>query len=133
MTIPDDIQAAADEVLKKIEFVAGWNPVEQREIIARALMVERDRWQPIETAPKNGTHILVFCEGAGQSVAWWEAKFDAEGGDFNEHDEYVSQYRAAWTDGTVVSFSYEELAELHPTHWQPLPAPPAIRGGTNDR
>lgn len=87
-------------------------------------------WQKIETAPKDGTRVLVGSrrvEQAGQppvwrsTVAWWDDKFRADGWDEeNERQIWVP----AWTDGTVASWGYEECAELSPTHWMPLPEPP---------
>lgn len=61
-------------------------------------------WQPIETAPKNGTVILIFGVYVGypiQHVVEWRKgrwKVDTEDG---------------WW-GVVVD----------PTHWMPLPNPP---------
>lgn len=55
-------------------------------------------WQPIETAPKDGTEILAFHRD-GQSVAFW---------DLNMWMEANGEYRVT------------------PTHWQPLPAPPCL-------
>lgn len=82
-------------------------------------------WKPIETAPKDGTSVLLFipktveCQ-AHQALGWWDEKFDqiglTRGGN--------PKYRAAWTDGTVASWGYEENTELHPTHWMPLPPAP---------
>ena len=62
-------------------------------------------WQPIETAPTDGTLILVYISGKGivmaeKNGAWgWRS--------------YPGRYSMA----------------MPPTHWQPLPAPPATRGG----
>ena len=57
-------------------------------------------WQPIETAPKDGTRVLIypshFMDGKNQSVAWWNGE--------------------AWTD--------DEGPDMHPTHWHPLPDDP---------
>jgi hypothetical protein len=54
-------------------------------------------WQPIDTAPKDGTDVLIFCDdeiviGSFAGGMWW---FD--------------------------QIRYEKHA---PTHWMPLPAPP---------
>ena len=56
------------------------------------------KWQPIETAPKDGTKIIVFESGQIMQVAW--------GGVFGD---------------TWQGFSF--FVE-YPTHWQPLPTPP---------
>lgn len=72
---------------------------------ALAAIEAADGWQPIETAPKNGTALLV---GHEQAVfdAWWNG--------------------SAWVDGTTNFFDDEN--EFSPTHWRPLPAPPAKEG-----
>jgi hypothetical protein len=83
-------------------------------------------WEPIETAPKDGTLILV-CRmtpgypdyDLGPTIGWWEGPRVARGrgrrpGWFSESDEFepplIGQER--W------------LLTFDPTHWQPLPAPP---------
>ena len=67
-------------------------------------------WQPIETAPKDGTRILVSCvyevEGQTHSYEW----ADWWGWD----DEWEG-----WLD-----FPSQIPAPVPPTHWMPLPAPP---------
>ena len=63
-----------------------------------------DQWQPIETAPKDGSgaHVLL-CEGN-----WvFEGQLTEEG----------------WYERNNDSTDYWGR-ERHPTHWQPLPAPP---------
>jgi hypothetical protein len=60
-------------------------------------------WQPIETAPKDGTRILIFgareCYGGDYiSLAYWDHWWR---GDYDE-PVYVDE----------------------PTHWMPLPPPP---------
>jgi hypothetical protein len=62
-------------------------------------------WQPIDTAPKNGTGIIVFYyPKAGMAFAFWD------GEDFLE----VS----------VASGIVGVAKQYKPTHWMPLPAPP---------
>jgi len=64
-------------------------------------------WQPIETAPKDGTEILAYYgqEGRGQILilAWDENWWGPGNGDWvlNGEKDYAT-----------------------PTHWMPLPAPP---------
>jgi hypothetical protein len=58
-------------------------------------------WQPIETAPVDGTEIFAW-DGKGVKVAWcYEGRWIYD-------DEMESPYLTHW----------------HPTHWQPLPGPP---------
>lgn len=81
-------------------------------------------WQPIETAPKDGTPVLIgWHDDAGawqERRAWWDREFAIEGCD----DDMNTLWKQAWTDYRVASFGYEEVWEYEPTHWMPLPAPP---------
>lgn len=71
-------------------------------------------WQPIDTAPKDGTAVLVYpgtWSGRSASIAKWES------------DKYAKKPRPYWSrddDFGRVTFSREHP----PTHWMPLPPPP---------
>lgn len=100
-----------------------------REWRALAALLRGMVWQPIETAPKDGTRMLLAsrgrqCRGSPEwsiTIGCWLAEFEAEHWDYT-HSGPV--YRGAWTDFTVASWGYQEFTELSPTHWMPLPAPP---------
>ena len=86
-------------------------------------------WQPIETAPKDGTHILaILHRDKAEDIdgARWPA--------FREVREiWYRPYMnlgmwLPWHAGDPFD-SYEGLADCHmgdgiPTHWMPLPQPP---------
>ncbi len=107
-------------------------------------------WQPIETAPKDGTKIWVYynhdadpfidphipykltdyaanAEGLGhykdqgQCVAVWCDGFD----DGDWESGYV------WIPGWWFPWVNDEPAEavVNPTHWMPLPEPPNVPQG----
>ena len=58
-------------------------------------------WQPIETAPKDGTRILAYCAGGDwQDVIYWEASWQG------------------------APFWCSDRTKTDPTHWMPLPEPP---------
>lgn len=70
-------------------------------------------WRPIETAPKDGTVILV-C---------------------NDHGTWAARYVDVYQSGYVPEHKWHSLMLNHkhmigpypsliPTHWQPLPTPP---------
>lgn len=62
-------------------------------------------WQPIESAPKD-REILVYTRPWGSIIALLSAEF------------------GEWLSRMQVPVSIKEDEEL-PTHWQPLPEPPA--------
>lgn len=62
-------------------------------------------WQPIETAPKNETHFL----------AYWPP---------SEVDPYLKQYHVCHYAHGVIWPSWITDDDM-PTHWMPLPPPPA--------
>lgn len=77
---------------------------------------DRDGWQPIETAPKDGTRILLFfnkryCRGMRNDEVilgfWHQPGNPAHKG-----------FWTGWGSGRATA-----------THWMPLPAPPAMEEG----
>lgn len=92
--------------------------------LQRAVLAEREAcakardWQPIETAPKDGTAVLVYpgtWSGRSASIAKWES------------DKYAKKPRPFWRrddDMGRVTISRERS----PTHWMPLPPPMLDKG-----
>ena len=74
---------------------------------------QKDIWEPIQTAPKDGTPILARYEWQGESRLmvirrhkehpWWMADHDS----YIKHDDSKDTHR---------NFGF--------THWMPLPNPP---------
>ena len=86
-----------------------------------------DGWQPIETAPRDGTSVLLFTACHGITQAWFSA------GEWEEHYEYGPQYNGpVWVCADdAFQIEVEEMGpdvdDMHhgtATHWQPLPPPP---------
>ena len=69
-------------------------------------------WQPMETAPKDGT--LVLC---------WD--------EFKECDFMWYGIIQQWNEPKdILGWMYVATnTECHPTHWMPLPKPPAAKEG----
>jgi hypothetical protein len=64
-------------------------------------------WQPIETAPKDGTRLLGYdVESSDMAVVYWCEK------------PWTREWRL------VVCGGWAEDDEWEPTHWMPLPDPP---------
>jgi hypothetical protein len=77
------------------------------------------QWQPIETAPKDGTEILVFFKSVGiKSVSWTDTDWDSSG-------EY-----ALWCvdDNKFAPHPLRGYSSGDEMCWMPLPQPPAIAG-----
>ena len=68
----------------------------------RDILRESMRWQPIETAPKHGSRVLIYRPGFNESmcVAWWRMT----------DGEWQPVHGAGDWRGS--------------THWLPLPPPP---------
>lgn len=75
---------------------------------------EPQGWQPIETAPKDGTRILMAVRGFVPAVAYWQN----DRGVFDYLDAECMPDERAWQAMLANSFEWE------PTHWMPLPEPP---------
>ena len=65
-------------------------------------------WRPIETAPKDGSEILLAHPDGSMVVGWWRE--DRTRGK-------VCGWSDGWSDG-------DDFAMTWPTHWMPLPAAP---------
>lgn len=74
-----------------------------------------DEWLPIETAPKDGTAVLVYAP-----------KNRSGGRRANRRNimEAVAHFENGWGYITTPG-DYQ----VHATHWRPLPAPPASSTG----
>ena len=67
------------------------------------------KWQPIETAPKDGRRFLAYEKSDENCVyeCWWEPDY--------LHDEWGCAV-GGWDDDWDL--------QRDPSHWMPLPAPP---------
>ncbi len=61
-------------------------------------------WQPIESAPKDGSEILLANPDGSCAVGWFKFKGHSTG----------------WTDGDTFNMTW-------PTHWMKLPTPPEAK------
>ena len=92
-----------------------WNAISS---IKYALATALPQWQPIETAPKDGTRVLVWSDELYLKpyIAWW-------GVDANHPEHEPDQFEWLTGDGDDWSTGYY-YTPCAPTHWQPLPEPP---------
>lgn len=76
-------------------------------------------WQPIETAPRDGTRVLLYRPEAS---LWWQVM----GGRF-DGDKYAKKPRPFWASDNW-SLTKTEQRSCDPTHWMPLQPPPSGEG-----
>lgn len=69
--------------------------------------MEENKWQPIETAPKDERVLVVM---GGYVVI---ARFDKQ--------EFKKKPKPLWRSDAVMQISYDRLNQ--PTKWMPLPKP----------
>jgi hypothetical protein len=73
------------------------------------------QWQPIETAPKDGTQVLVWWRDFGTlRVASWS----------DEWQQWIFWFGFVAEPAAIPC---HELGKNH-THWMPLPPPPEQNG-----
>ena len=114
-----------DKAVKLVEeIIDGYCPCQRpdlchcQEKLAKAALVELNTfiesngWQDIETAPKDGTYILVYGAPvfSKSCVAQWTRP--RTGDDWNWYTPEIS-------------------IAINPTHWQPLPAIKSIKEQDN--
>ena len=81
-------------------------------------------WNPIETAPKDGTAVLVMRD-------IWPGTSTGRAIECNGHNTYVAEWWGGDNDsdeGHWVCYMDAVLdpdCPIEPTHWMPLPFPPA--------
>lgn len=92
----------------------GTNGLEQLEAIADTL--EAQQWQPMETAPKDGRYVLLSDGRTLCDVGIWMPKREAQVSALSGFVERMA-IPEGWFNGP--------RCRVKPTHWMPLPAPPA--------
>jgi len=87
-------------------------------------------WQPIETAPRDGTEILLGRaseeeDDPGVSVpGYWQAGYE-DGIDYMGCDDgFVDSHHQTFHGGRSFGAESHRYAPNQPTHWMPLPPPP---------
>src|SRR5215469_4620566 len=90
----------------------GWKCDRKRvdEVLGRA-----EEWQPIESAPKDGTALLWFPDFPTNEVQL---------GSWHAYSEPAWGLEGEWRDKDTGEFFENGDGYVCPTHWRPLPPPP---------
>ncbi len=130
--IPEDVHSAAFAVLRaallddrcgiSIRMTMGGGSLRAfLEAIGKGIMADResraptpspDGWQPIETAPRDGTEVLILRDGR-LALGWWS------------DDPYRPEPVPFWHGTDVHDYGKKWAQKTQPTHWMPLPAAPS--------
>lgn len=81
-------------------------------------------WQPIETAPKDGTDIIVYCGPSCDpmyGIAHWSEAVDAVYAEGQSAETKQEMTRAGW----VMWWQADAMKHQWPTHWRPIPDGPS--------
>lgn len=130
---PDEMKAlrAENELLKKLYDAASMSAFRATNALLNASVRELG-WLPIETAPKDGTVIMLQTSGRHILAARWESGF------INSDEEpcncWVEAYEdtapESWTDGVCWASNEDEEPSDPPIRWAPmLHNPTDIEGG----
>lgn len=103
--MPDEIWAIKGE---SITLTGSWS----ENFLPRAKTYTRTdtipQWQTIDSAPRDGTDILI-TNGTDTEVCYWRSYQRVEGG----------EWQGNYYDGYDFNYVHKK-----PTHWMKLPAPP---------
>jgi hypothetical protein len=86
------------------------------------------QWQPIETAPRDGTVIDLWID----DNRWSDCRWGLPGHSCGEDGHYCDSEWHSLDEGWVCISLNQELS-MSPTHWMPLPPEPGAAHETNDR
>lgn len=119
-----ELQQKIDELKKQldIEVEIRKDAVDKRWECMKenAELKKQNEWQPIETAPKDGTSVLVHSYKWIEPTMMYyssEEYFEEEYGD----SEYME---SGWYVSHGMDFDQPDEYTREPTHWMPLPTPP---------
>jgi hypothetical protein len=96
----------------------------QQDAAIESKPAEQSLWQPIETAPKTGRTLLL---GYPNSLGNWRTvRGEWLSQDYIEQNwEEPDEAEAGWYETSVEADDVPSCWPITPTHWQPLPKPPA--------
>lgn len=99
---------------------AYWDPSPDVNYASQRRMNE---WRPIETAPKDGSFVLLYDPELTAQMNWNDRPSDD-----NDLGPPCPAYVGFWSNhGQCWQLAHYTAFDYSPTHWQPLPDGPAVR------
>ncbi len=149
--VPDGDALKALEAMDRWEvndsYMPDWN--EHKDTIRAALTsapVQSVTWMPIESAPRDGTAILLAVPGedlqykpgsVARTIGYYARRFTLPAhDDVHDPEKYPNHFECQESSGEWFSkegfftstwennYGDEIAVKINPTHWQPLPKPP---------
>lgn len=115
LPIPDGVGRHGDDLFYTYQMKAYARQCVLADRAARA-----DAWQPIATAPKDGTRVLIWGPNSDTVVCYW--------------NEWAHEPK--WQPAAVEASGAQGYPDVtirgEPTHWMPLPAAPTQERGADD-
>lgn len=93
-------------------------------------------WREIESAPMDGTTVLLYCpKGDGSTGSTYRVTagfWDTGEGYIKEHRDLDGRYlgqdeQEPWEWWLTLDGGFSEETMM-PTHWMPMPSPPSSKG-----
>lgn len=75
-----------------------------------------DGWRTIDSAPKDGTRVLLFRNGYKVFGKW-------------DDDRYAAKPRGYWSHDRVQQLGVKDARAVPPSHWMPMPGDPPPPAG----
>lgn len=109
-------------------YVAFARKIIEEDRAIRACAPSGDGWRPIETAPKDGTEILIWREDCGTLMGRWCCADSLSTMTDKDRDELSEEslFQEDWFGGDADAAGFRLEGSEVPTHWMPLPAAPTI-------
>jgi hypothetical protein len=86
---------------------------------AQRLLPAAHGWAAIETAPKDGTQILLYLN---------VLKIPVRVGHYSNRETYSHGKLESQSEGwTIYGDYFVTIEQNQPTHWMPLPLPPNVK------
>lgn len=115
------IDLEADDALPNL--VADW-------MESRVSQPGSGEWRPIETAPKDGTEIILAKGERVTEGLWVGDRWPTASEYHGTTGEYLGQYETGeCIEAYWMSFDGGFTEEDQPSHWMPLPAAPSAGNG----